>query len=39
MTKNKFPSEQVVRIFQEAEALEKTVTQICRDKGITKLTF
>ena len=39
MTKNKFTPEQVVRILQEAEAGEKTVTQICREKGVTKNTF
>jgi putative transposase len=39
MTKNKFTTDQVVRILQEAEAGEKTVTEICREKGITKNTF
>jgi putative transposase len=39
MTKNKFTTDQVVRILHEAEAGEKTVTEICREKGITKNTF
>ncbi len=39
MTKNRFSDEQVVRILQEAEVGEKTVTDICRDRGITKNTF
>ncbi len=39
MTKNKFTPEQAVRILQEAEVGDKTVTQICREKGITKNTF
>ena len=39
MTRNKFTTDQVVRILQEAEAGDKTVTQICREKGITKNTF
>lgn len=39
MTKNKFTPDQVVRILAEAEAGDKTVTQLCRDKGITKNTF
>lgn len=39
MTKNKFTAEQVIRILQEAESGRSTVTDICRDKGITKNTF
>lgn len=39
MTKNKFSTEQVVRILQEGEAGTKTVTEICRERGITKNTF
>ncbi len=39
MTKNKFTAEQVVRILQEAESGQTTVTRICREKGITKNTF
>lgn len=39
MTRNRFTEEQVVRILQEAEAGDKTVTQICREHGVTKNTF
>jgi putative transposase len=39
MTKNKYTTDQVVRILQEAEVGDKTVTEICREKGITKNTF
>jgi putative transposase len=39
MTKNKFSAEQVVRLLQEAEAGDRTITDICREKGITKNTF
>ena len=39
MTKNKFTAEQVVRILQEAESGQRTITDICRDRGITKNTF
>lgn len=39
MTKNKFTTDQVVRILQEAESGSKTVTELCREKGITKNTF
>ena len=39
MTKNKFTTDQVVRILQEAETGSKTVTELCREKGITKNTF
>lgn len=39
MTKNKFSAEQVVRLLKEAESGERTVTDICRDRGITKNTF
>ena len=39
MTKNKFTPEQVVRILQEADVGDNPVTQICREKGITKNTF
>lgn len=39
MTRNKFTTDQVVRILQEAEAGSKPVTELCREKGITKNTF
>lgn len=39
MTKNRFTTDQVVRILQEAESGGKTVVQICRERGITKNTF
>jgi putative transposase len=39
MTKNKFSAGQVVRILKEADTGEKTVTNICRERGITKNTF
>lgn len=39
MTKNKFTAEQVVRLLQEAESGEKSVIDICRERGITKNTF
>ena len=39
MTKNKFTEEQVVRLLAEAESGAKTVTDLCREKGITKNTF
>jgi putative transposase len=39
MTKNKFSAEQVVRLLKEAESGERTVTDICRERGITKNTF
>ena len=39
MTKDKFTPEQVVRMLREADTGEKTVTDICREKGITKNTF
>jgi putative transposase len=39
VTKNKFTTDQVVRILQEAETGSKSVTELCREKGITKNTF
>lgn len=39
MTKNRFTTDQVVRILQEADSGDKTVVQICRERGITKNTF
>lgn len=39
MTKNKFTEEQVVRLLEEAESGVKTITDICRERGITKNTF
>ena len=39
MTRNKFTTDQVVRILQEAETGSKSVTELCREKGITKNTF
>lgn len=39
MTKNKYTEEQVVRLLQEAETGSKTITDLCREKGITKNTF
>lgn len=39
MTRNKFTTDQVVRILKEAEIGSKPVIEICCVKGITKNTF
>lgn len=39
MKKSQFSQEQIIRILQEAETGQKTVSAICRDNGIAENTF
>lgn len=39
MKKSQFTQEQIIRILQEAETGQKTVSAVCRDNGITGNTY
>ena len=39
MKRGQFPQEQIVAILHEAERGETTIGALCRDKGITEVTF
>lgn len=39
MKKGQFTQEQVVALLREAERGEKTIGQLCREKGIAEQTF
>lgn len=39
MKRNEFSAEQIIRILQEAERGEKTISALCREVGITETTF
>lgn len=39
MKSGQFTNEQIVTVLQEAERGEKTVVELCRDKGISEATF
>ena len=39
MKQGQFTNEQIVAILQEAEKGEKTISEFCREKGISDATF
>ena len=39
MKQNEFSQEQIIRILQQAEQGQKSISQICRDAGIAETTF
>jgi putative transposase len=39
MKQNQFSPEQILAILHQAEAGEKTITEICREHGVTQTTF
>ena len=39
MKRRQFSQEQIVAILHEAERGEKTIATLCRNKGITEVTF
>ena len=39
MKQGQFTNEQIVAILQEAEKGEKSVSAVCKDKGISDATF
>lgn len=39
MKSGQFSNEQIVAILQEAERGEKSIVQICKDRGISEATF
>lgn len=39
MKKSRFTEQQIVRILAEGDKGEKTVTEICRDHGISSATY
>ena len=39
MKKSRFTEEQVVRILSKGDKGDKTITEVCREHGISKPTF
>ena len=39
MKQNQFSQEQIIRILQQAEQGEKSISDICREAGIAETTF
>jgi putative transposase len=39
MKTSRFPSEQIIKILEQAERGEQTIGTICREHGITETTF
>ena len=39
MKQNEFSQEQIIRILQQAEQGQKSISEICRDAGIAETTF